>query len=118
MLDFLKEIVEAVPDPSAGGTIDLEAENAEGKKKRKSKKPAVPDGEGTAAPPKRRRRKKPVEGEEAGEAGEGKKTEAEVQQPMMRRRDAEGDTNMDDYDEEEVAPRRQSPEDGDEDGEE
>jgi len=25
-LDFLKEIVEAVPDPSAGGTIDLEAE--------------------------------------------------------------------------------------------
>ena len=29
MLDFLKEIVESVPDPSAGGTIDLDIENAE-----------------------------------------------------------------------------------------
>ncbi|KAF9650996.1 histone-fold-containing protein, partial [Thelephora ganbajun] len=27
MLDFLKEIVEPVPDPSAGGTINLEAED-------------------------------------------------------------------------------------------
>ena len=34
MLDFLKEIVVAVPDPSAGGTIDLEAEKAENKRRR------------------------------------------------------------------------------------
>ena len=53
MLDFLKEIVEAVPDPSAGGTIDLESENAEAKKKRGKGKKAAGD-----APPKRRRRKK------------------------------------------------------------
>ncbi|KAF9442118.1 histone-fold-containing protein, partial [Macrolepiota fuliginosa MF-IS2] len=66
MLDFLKEIVEAVPDPSAGGTIDLEAENADGKKKRKSKKAAAAAagggdagmGDGEAPAPKRRRKKK------------------------------------------------------------
>ncbi|XP_006456665.1 hypothetical protein AGABI2DRAFT_228657 [Agaricus bisporus var. bisporus H97] len=127
-LDFLKEIVEAVPDPSAGGTIDLEAENAEGKKKRKSKKPtaaaaaaAVESGEGgttttTAAPKRRRRKKPPVEGEEVEM---GKKTEVEVEPPMLlQRRDAEGDMNMDDYDEEEAAPRRKSPEEDDEDWDE
>ncbi|KAF7760815.1 transcriptional regulator family: Histone-like TF [Agaricus bisporus var. burnettii] len=124
-LDFLKEIVEAVPDPSAGGTIDLEAENAEGKKKRKSKKPtaaaaAVESGEGgtttTAAPKRRRRKKPPVEGEEVEM---GKKLEVEVEPPMLlQRRDAEGDMNMDDYDEEEVAPRRKSPEEDDEDWDE
>ncbi|KAI8995237.1 histone-fold-containing protein, partial [Trametes punicea] len=37
MLDFLKEIVEAVPDPSAGGTIDVEAENAEQRAKKRGK---------------------------------------------------------------------------------
>lgn len=73
--DFLREIVEAVPDPSAGGTIDLEAEaRAEGKKKRRSKKAAdavvvvVAEGEGEAAAPKRRRKKKKADtGEEEGE---------------------------------------------------
>ncbi|KAF8642667.1 hypothetical protein AX16_009444, partial [Volvariella volvacea WC 439] len=40
MLDFLREIVQGVPDPSAGGTIDLEAENAENKKKRSRTKRA------------------------------------------------------------------------------
>jgi len=34
MLDFLKEIVEAVPDPSAGGTVDLDGEGTEGRRKR------------------------------------------------------------------------------------
>lgn len=34
MLDFLKEIVDGVPDPSAGGTIDIEAEKNEAKKRR------------------------------------------------------------------------------------
>ncbi|KAI0349386.1 histone-fold-containing protein, partial [Trametes cingulata] len=37
MLDFLKEIVETVPDPSAGGTIDIEAENAEARGKKRAK---------------------------------------------------------------------------------
>ncbi|KAG1824681.1 histone-fold-containing protein, partial [Suillus subaureus] len=37
MLDFLKEIVESVPDPSAGGTIDLQAEAAENAKRKRSK---------------------------------------------------------------------------------
>ena len=47
MLDFLKEIVEPVPDPSAGGTINLDAEDNNGgtepKKRRapKGKKPAA-----------------------------------------------------------------------------
>ncbi|KAF8063365.1 histone-fold-containing protein [Lyophyllum atratum] len=63
MLDFLKEIVEAVPDPSAGGTIDLESENAEAAKKKrgKGKKAANANGE----PPKKRKKKK----EEAGAEG-------------------------------------------------
>ncbi|KAG5636334.1 hypothetical protein H0H81_008385 [Sphagnurus paluster] len=56
MLDFLKEIVEAVPDPSAGGTIDLDSENAEAAKKKrgKGKKAAAGNGE----PTKKRRKKK------------------------------------------------------------
>lgn len=57
MLDFLKEIVEAVPDPSAGGTIDLQSENAEAaaKKKRGKGKKA---GNGEEEPSKKRRKKK------------------------------------------------------------
>jgi len=54
-LDFLKELVQNVPDPSAGGTIDLEAEIAENKKKRGKGKRAPADPN---APPKRRRKKK------------------------------------------------------------
>ncbi|KAG6902399.1 hypothetical protein C0995_000604 [Termitomyces sp. Mi166 len=71
MLDFLKEIVEAVPDPSAGGTIDLESENAEAaaKKKRGKRKKAAGNGEGE--PPKKRRKKK------AGDEGEGAEVDAE-----------------------------------------
>ena len=68
MLDFLKEIVEPVPDPSAGGTINLDAEDnnggGEAKKRRapKGKKSAVvEDEEGGAPAPKRRRRKKKEE---------------------------------------------------------
>ncbi|KAG5641444.1 hypothetical protein DXG03_005218 [Asterophora parasitica] len=57
-LDFLKDLVEAVPDPSAGGTIDLELENAEAaaKKKRGKGKKAAASGDGE--PPKKRARKK------------------------------------------------------------
>ncbi|KAJ8461984.1 hypothetical protein ONZ45_g18098 [Pleurotus djamor] len=69
MLDFLKELVESVPDPSNGGTVDLEAqaqagaEFGEGGKKRRSKpkKAAGVDtlmGGDEGPPPKRRRRKK------------------------------------------------------------
>ena len=55
MLDFLKEIVQGTPDPSAGGTIDLDTENGEVKKRRgKGKRAAA----GEAKPPKRRRKKK------------------------------------------------------------
>jgi hypothetical protein len=63
MLDFLKEIVQGVPDPSAGGTIDLEnAGEAEGGKKRrghgKGKRNGAAGAEGGEAAPKRRRKKK------------------------------------------------------------
>ncbi|KAM5540041.1 hypothetical protein V8D89_006181 [Ganoderma adspersum] len=78
MLDFLKEIVEAVPDPSAGGTIDIEAENAEARarkrgkgkdkdkpEKEKKEKAAGENGEGK--PKRRSRKKKAVQEEEEEE---------------------------------------------------
>lgn len=70
MLDFLKEIVEAVPDPSAGGTIDLESENAEtaAKKKRGKGKKAAGNGEGE--PLKKRRKKKGGDDEIEGAEGD------------------------------------------------
>jgi len=78
MLDFLKEIVEPVPDPSAGGTINLDAEDnnagGEPKKRRapKGKKPAAGDGEEGGAPaPKRRRRRKKEEEEDVAMGGTG-----------------------------------------------
>ena len=79
MLDFLKEIVEPVPDPSAGGTINLEAEDnnsgGEPKKRRapKGKKPATGDDEdgGAPAPKRRRRRKKEEEAEDVAMGGTG-----------------------------------------------
>ncbi|KAA1470793.1 hypothetical protein DENSPDRAFT_775530 [Dentipellis sp. KUC8613] len=67
MLDFLKEIVQNVPDPSAGGTINVEqpapeagASTSTAKRTRKGKKAAGAEenGEDGPAPPKRRRRKK------------------------------------------------------------
>lgn len=53
MLDFLKEIVDGVPDPSAGGTIDLEAEKEARRKQakqayRKRKKKGAETAEGEA----------------------------------------------------------------------
>ncbi|KAH9895839.1 hypothetical protein C8Q73DRAFT_453969 [Cubamyces lactineus] len=73
MLDFLKEIVEAVPDPSAGGTIDIEAENAEarGKKRGKGKdKKNTGDAEGAEKPAPKRRRKKAADKEKEEEKEE------------------------------------------------
>jgi len=79
MLDFLKEIVEPVPDPSAGGTINLDTEDnnagGEPKKRRapKGKKPATGDDEegGAPAPKRRRRRKKEEEAEDVAMEGTG-----------------------------------------------
>ncbi|KAH9931755.1 histone-fold-containing protein [Amylocystis lapponica] len=64
MLDFLKEIVEGVPDPSAGGTIPLEAEpsDAPRKKRGKGKKP-----EGAAPAGTRKRRRKGAQAQEEQE---------------------------------------------------
>ncbi|KAH8109070.1 histone-fold-containing protein [Phellopilus nigrolimitatus] len=60
MLDFLKEIVSAVPDPSAGGTIDVEAGKSEAKRKRA----------GAAGAPRRRRRKGEQEEPAGGDEGD------------------------------------------------
>ncbi|KAG8215754.1 hypothetical protein J3R82DRAFT_7653 [Butyriboletus roseoflavus] len=87
MLDFLKEIVESVPDPSAGGTIDLEAEAAEGSKRKrgKGKKTGPPATSGEQK--KRRKRKGDADVNGGGEeVGGGSKSEPE------------GDTAMDEDD--------------------
>ena len=60
MLDFLKELVEGIPDPSAGGTIDVE----NGKEGRKRKNAT-------------RRRKKKAD-EELNEEGDHEEGGAEV----------------------------------------
>ncbi|KAJ7086487.1 histone-fold-containing protein [Mycena belliarum] len=70
MLDFLKEIVQAVPDPSNGGKIDLEGENGEKKKRGKGKRAAAGNGTGEPGTVRKRKKKKGDADEEAGE-GEG-----------------------------------------------
>ncbi|KAF7328970.1 CBFD-NFYB-HMF domain-containing protein [Mycena venus] len=105
MLDFLKEIVEAVPDPSNGGTIDLEGENAEKKKRGKGKRTAG-NGNGEATTTRKRRKKKGEADEEAAEAEGKSEPDAE---------DAE-DTNMDDADDDQYRPKS-SGADGDSDWE-
>jgi hypothetical protein len=76
MLDFLKELVEGVPDPSAGGTVSLdmpgdgEPTSSSRRKGKKAATGATDDGDedgGRAPPTKRRRRKK----EEVREADSG-----------------------------------------------
>lgn len=91
-LDFLKELVQAIPDPSAGGTIDFEAENAESKKKR---------GKGRRAPadpnaPKRRRKKKGEEepGDDAPVSG-AKKEEPDEDVEMQDDQDEYDDDDDD-----------------------
>jgi hypothetical protein len=75
MLDFLKELVEGIPDPSAGGTIpfDVPGVNDSTTSRRKGKKPVVVDDadeDGVAtAPTKKRRRKKKVEAREPDSRG-------------------------------------------------
>jgi len=91
MLDFLKEIVESVPDPSAGGTVDLEAENAEAAAKKKRGKGRKVAGNGEA--PKKRRKKKGGAGDDPAGAIDsegGSKSDKEqmqgVEQDGMRSR--------------------------------
>ncbi|KAI0051298.1 hypothetical protein FA95DRAFT_1512438 [Auriscalpium vulgare] len=65
MLDFLKEIVENVPDPSQGGSISIDGPaDGEGaapvKRARRGKKAVKDDDEGAEPAPKKRRRKKSV----------------------------------------------------------
>lgn len=57
-LDFLKEIVEGVADPSAGGTIDLAAQSAAAKrgKARKKEEPEDEDEEDVEEAPKKKRK--------------------------------------------------------------
>jgi len=74
MLDFLKELVEGVPDPSAGGSVSLDAPG-DGEpttsSRRKGKKAATVAGDdgdedgGRAQPTKRRRRRKKEEARDA-----------------------------------------------------
>lgn len=87
MLDFLKEIVQGVPDPSAGGTIDLESENADGVKKKRGKGKKG----GTA-----------ISGGETGVRKKKKKNDA-AQAEGDTEGKSEGDTAMDE-DEEERGP--------------
>jgi len=74
MFDFLKEIVEGVADPSAGGTIDLNAEPPEKEKKRRGKGKRA-EGGGPSAP--RKRRRKAGAGKEEEEEEEGAEQEAD-----------------------------------------
>lgn len=107
MLDFLKEIVESVPDPSAGGTIDLQAEAAENAKRKRSKakKNGAPAASGDG--PKRRRKKKDdadaegvskeTMGETKSEEGDPRMEEEEYEQPStphQHERDDYGDDDM------------------------
>ncbi|KAF8631652.1 hypothetical protein AX17_005054 [Amanita inopinata Kibby_2008] len=98
MLDFLKEIVEGIPDPSAGGTIDLEGEAAEGKKKRGKGKKAGPASGESGAPPAKRRRRKKSEAAEQGEGVEHEETaasgEGETKSEPEQEHDQEGDVTM------------------------
>jgi hypothetical protein len=85
MLDFLKELVEGVPDPSAGGTIPLdmpgesEPASSSRRKGKKAATSATEDGDDDGsrpAPTKRRRRKKKEEVREAdSSAADGDKDE-------------------------------------------
>ncbi|KAG6809071.1 hypothetical protein H0H93_016139 [Arthromyces matolae] len=103
MLDFLKEIVEAVPDPSAGGTIDLESENAEaGAKKRRGKGKKAAAGNGDGEPAKKRRKKKASEPEIENadeDMGEGAQNGSQTRQVMPSYRPRSPSSDDDGYDE-------------------
>ncbi|KAJ7673453.1 histone-fold-containing protein [Mycena rosella] len=113
MLDFLKEIVEAVPDPSNGGTIDLEGGGDGEKKKRgKGKRAAAAGaaGNGEAAPRKRSSKKKTKKEEEEADEVEAKSEEAEPEEDQE-------DTMEDGEDDDEPYSRRKNTADVDSDWE-
>lgn len=92
MLDFLKEIVQTVADPSAGGTIDLSAEGGKGRRRGRGKKAGAggkdgEDGEG---------------GEEGGEEGEGetKKKKRKSGKKKEKEKEAEVEKDREEHDEE------------------
>ena len=92
MLDFLKEIVEGVPDPSAGGTIDVG--DAEGKKKRGKARKA--EGPELLAP--RKKRKKPEEDVVMAEQSEPEQDEDNKQEAAVSRSRSAEDDDEDSYD--------------------
>jgi hypothetical protein len=100
MLDFLKELVEGIPDPSAGGTIpfDVPSESEPASSSRRKGKKVVTsatddgdDDHGRAAPKRRRRKKKEEVPEVDNSAvnGEGDGTMQDVKPPNR------GDENWD-----------------------
>jgi hypothetical protein len=124
-LDFLKELVQDVPDPSAGGTIDLEAEASEAKKKRKGKRSTTVTTTSVTSDPnaptttkKRRRKRANTEAKAAtvatdegfsggggsgslGTEGEEDPTSAVRARRRMFDEDTEMQDDMDEYDEDE-----------------
>ncbi|OCH91539.1 hypothetical protein OBBRIDRAFT_728490 [Obba rivulosa] len=77
MLDFLKEIVQAVPDPSAGGTRDIEQEASDPARKKRGKRKSGADAEGGTRRRKRKGAEKKEDEEIEQEEGEGEETGAE-----------------------------------------
>ena len=105
MLDFLKELVEGVPDPSAGGTIPLDTPG-DGEpttsSRRKGKKAATSAGDdgdedgGRAQPTKRRRRRKKEEVRDADSGpvdGERDEVMHDVAPPSRQDENWEDDDN-------------------------
>ncbi|KAI6108733.1 histone-fold-containing protein [Pisolithus croceorrhizus] len=92
MFDFLREIVESVPDPSAGGTIDLDAdrggEGAKRKRGGKTKKNGAASGASSGEPPKRRRKRKPADAESADAGG----SKSDVEGDVAMEEDGEGES--------------------------
>ena len=80
---FSKEIVESVPDPSAGGIIDLEAEAAENSKRKRG---LTKNGTAPAAGEQKKRRKRMVDADA---------NTAREEAPAGAKSEPEGDTAMD-----------------------
>ncbi|KAI0919716.1 hypothetical protein AcV5_001702 [Taiwanofungus camphoratus] len=112
MLDFLKELVEGVPDPSAGGTIELDGDAAESarKKRGKGKKPAEGASGSDATAPTRKRRRK---GETKPEQTRGKAKARTREQESEREAEAEEEEGADGLGEAPEDVRRDQDEDDD-----
>ena len=102
MLDFLKELVEGVPDPSAGGTIPFDVpgvnDSTQSSRRKGKKVAAVDDGDedGAApAPTKKRRRKKKVEVRESDGGGSAAMADADRDEQMDVAPPNRGDENWD-----------------------